>query len=455
VPVDSTPIADSSFEIQANHLIVRTDSADAYAETSANYLVVPPTVGPFDSPAIHSKEDAYTAAVVVGTDSRPGRTLYVFRLDGCEASVLAQGAVAEVSSISESKAVSHFNNEWTITRDVSQTIQVTPKAGTEVQVAGCFLVVLWEWDAAWTATEGSGTLWSGKGEGQGASDPTGATNAEASVSPAQQIYIEVRNGTFTIHGNDVRPTRVFLDSVEVEASDLALTDADGQITMGDVPLPVHGQTVHLHGALDATVKRNGSRLGLQVVGVDSADADGQTLVSAMVQPPSASWLPWVLGFVGLGAVLVPAALLPTRRRKPARAHRLLAIAEQAWQALEARDGATAEARARKLLDWKPRSATANFLLGSALGLLGRYEEAASRHEQATLAEEDWPSRNLLAWNRMLGAVAMVRHLESGGRRFTRERIVDWMRNAVALDPAMRSELAAHHLDEYLDDVAYN
>ncbi|MFA5943236.1 MAG: hypothetical protein WC876_02080 [Candidatus Thermoplasmatota archaeon] len=441
---EDTPSAVSGFEIQADQLEVRR-------EWSNLYLDAPPAV--LYSPDAMESQDVrtFTETRIEGVSLQDGHAIYIFPAAPGSVRVSLQCAgFVQPSNNDELKAVHYITTSTTIA-DSSRALEIKPCAGTKLTLDGAFQVILWSWDSQLHAAEGEELLWSGKAQ----QEVVPGQDLGPYASRAQQVFITVPDGSFSIVGSQDLPPLLYMDGADLTGvSTMNLIQATGQLTAEAVN--VAGRSIEAAGNLSVTLARSDAEIAVQVhQGLDFLAVDGQAVAvrAATVNAgPSPSWI--LLG--ALGAVAAPAVMVPLLRRRRTPIHRARhsdAVVEQAWRALEEMDGATAEARGRKLLDWNPTSAVNHFLLGSALRLQQRLEEAVRHHEEARKLEGDWPTDDLPAWNLALGAVSMARHRAQGSQQFSKATIREWVQSAIHIHQEIRSELAAYpDLEEYLSNV---
>ncbi|MFA5944238.1 MAG: hypothetical protein WC876_07215 [Candidatus Thermoplasmatota archaeon] len=433
-PTNQVPVEDSFFTIQSANLVVKTVAADLYAEIPpAIFTAVPPRIQAIESPAIHRTEAMYTDAEILGTASRSDRALYVLPLDDCQATVIAVKAVGEASTDAGVKAASHFDNREDLRRDVSTAIRVNPEVGSDVVVTGCFVVALWEWDATWTASQGSGLLTSGKANSQGTSDPTGTTGAGVTVSNAQQLYFFAKEGTFTMRGNVQRPPLVFLDSAHIQAAQFTLHEASGRLQGADGPLDVVSQDVVLRGELDAVLMRDDADIASQLHGaLESADVDGRPVILATTVSPPTGSAPMLWGLLGaFGLVAVPAALVPPlRAMRRRRVDGLLYVCDRLF---EKRAFPEMRALASRVLDVAPRHPEAHVSMARALEQLRQFDDAQAHRTTAHTLLQKAGNLERLAENAFQAA-------DSAASFLSEPVALLWMRQALQAKPGMRDEI---------------
>lgn len=451
-------VADSGFEIRASQLQLETDLAEYYLDAApVVYTPLPPTLPAAGSPGVQSNSSHYTDAVVQGTESRAGRFLYILPLDDGEMSIQVPCAEAESSTDNQLTVVSKVDTGRAESyADTSGALQVQACQGSDLSLTGSFRLALWEWDGHLAAAEGETALWSGKTQQENLPgprlDPT-------YISRAQQIFLTIRDGSFTIRGNNERPPLLYVNDLQLDgAPNMVLSQASGQVQ--GIELPVSGGHVEMAGKMSLGLERSSSGIAVQVHdGMENLEVDGQAieLATTTAAPAGGGFPGW--GIVGLvGAVLAAPMLFVPRVLQRRREERFAEVeVEEAVDRVEQMMGKMRYAEALPaslhLVNLAPRHPRAQFLRATVLRRLGYTRDALEHHERARhlgLLKDLNPQ-----WTAALDLEAARASLDMA-RSMPRHRRTDWERKALqhltqaaATDSAILSDLEVH---PELDDL---
>lgn len=375
---------DSWFELRGRSMQVETDTADLYLEAApVTAAPLPPTLPLIGNTGVESTSVEYLDATVTGTASRGSRLLYVFPIPGLAAEVEVPCGVAAHSPDGEFVAVARLNgSRGDFAANTVDALEVRTCFQSALVVTGSFLVVLWEWDAHLMSAQGEVDWWSGKAHQENV--PVGA-DLRPYVSRAQQIYVTVRDGAFTINGNADRPPLLYSESLDlVEAPTIKLDGATGQIK--DAGVPVTGANVILAGALEARLKAADRGVQVQVLdGLRTINVNGLPLASIVTaEPTTAGRSAWQL--VGMvGAVLAPLVAVPIVRRRRARpAAGITRLVDHVETLIQTGQAEEALRPSQRLLRRVPSEPHAHWLRVSALRRAGYPEQAFAHYQGLTI-----------------------------------------------------------------------
>lgn len=327
--LESRTPADSFFELHAQQAHIEVDIADYYFVSPVAGGALPPFTERTQLSSVRTETTDVTNAFIYGSESEADRFLYVFPYGEGVVRMEANCASAKATLQDPSlplqpdptviRAESYVDSRRPDPQaDISNTLNIMPCDGTQLTVSGTFLVVLWAWDGQVQSKEESFELRSGY------ETPIGPLNGDNGVfmGTAQEAYIYVQKGRFTIVGDDVRPTWVYFDQVSLQGvTQLSLQDVQGQIQ--DLP-PIHGDHVRLMGDLDIGLVPDSDLLLKANVGgsLQALDVDGHRMEFATVLPavPVAGSDPNLL-IAAILAFALSAWLLGVRIRQDRRSRR--------------------------------------------------------------------------------------------------------------------------------------
>jgi hypothetical protein len=313
----AAPVEGSHFELNGSFVQVDSDYTDAFFENGITKAPVVPNLPVAESPIVHSSHVEFNDARITGTVSREGRFLMVFPLPGTDMVVMAPCAKAVAAQRFEVRAPSIMAARDDLVGNTTQALEVTPCVESGLGLRGDFVVVLWEWDGSIQAAESQTEFWSGK-------RPLETVDARPFLSQAQEVYLTVQDGEFRINGSPDRPPKLFVDSLDLSAPQVALTEGRIQSAVPIEGLPAGGQHIEVSGDLAVQLSRNANQVGLGVTGMRRISIDGQTseLTSTVAAPAHNFDLPILLG--GVGLVVSGAALVkPMRGWRRAQTERLV------------------------------------------------------------------------------------------------------------------------------------
>lgn len=370
---------DSWFHARGRAVDVTTDTADSFVEVSpVAGSPLPPSTAPGAPSGVDTETKSYGEAVVEGIASRTNRFLYVLGDEG--SSVRFQTACSTVQ-VPESKDVSLTvppvvnSSRPSERRDTTAALEVVPCTGRDLTVLGSFTVIFWEWDFTVTSQGKAEPYWTGLGQSMPMAD------ARPYFGSAQQAFVEVQEGAFTIRGSADFPPVLYLEDVQLETSRLDLRSASGNAT--NLPDTVQGDLLELAGQMRVGLQRGPGGLGLGVTvfsGLKALAVDGQavplTTTSTPVGLPRWAYI-LAAGLVGA----VPLAVVPAvviRKKQEA----LIVQREDTEHLVQGHRLEEALPSSVRLVESMPRDPGANLLLATSMRRLGHSSQALGHLSRA-------------------------------------------------------------------------
>lgn len=265
------------------------------------------------------------------------------------------------------------------------------------------------------------------------------TNSYA--GPAQQLYLTVTNGTFTLAGSHAFPLVLYMQAPAVQdALQARLSGGSGNIPA--LNRDVAGQAILLTGRMRLGLDQAGQGVGVTVrEGLDALEVDGRRIqVPATAVAAPKPGMPAALAGGLAGAVLVSAAVVPVARRaRAARSRRMEDLVEGGRDLLHRGRCEEAHAAARKVLDLKPDHPQGHYLMAVSLGCLHDVAGALAHHRRAAELLRKVPeARGLLGENALQAARTAASARDAG-----RQEVVAWLGEALQAKPELREELRRH------------
>lgn len=445
---------DSFFEVRGDVVRVATDLAELLVDAAVVASPLPPTLPVLGSQGVHTNESLYTHATVTGTASRASRGLFVFPLSGEAIRVQGDCGAAQPSDLQQWAAVMQVNRSRPdIPANTSRALELSPCAGNELTLNGSFQVVIWEWDSHLTADEGEADLWSGKAKQETAPGPAGSLDPRPYASRAQQVFLTVNDGSFSIRGNDARPPLLYVNDLTMDgATSIVLTQASGHVQ--DITAPLSGSRIEMSGHMNLDLARTSSGIAVNVQsGMEKLDVDGQAIALKTItsQPAGGEFPRWaLLGLVGAvlaaPAIIVPRVLYRRREARLAEGE-VEEMADKVEDLMQTMRYAQALPMSLRLVNRAPRNVRAHFLRATALRRMGSIKQALEHHERA---------RSLALIAGMNGASCAEMDLETAraamdmARTVPRHRRARWeklalahLQQAAAADQAILADLDVH------------
>jgi hypothetical protein len=385
-----------AFTLTAPHLHVRTVVADTYIRG--------PTAGLAYTPGWTYADSDYDSAVLTGGLGRPGAFAYVSPSDAHSAKfTTACGAATADSETFQVPSQIETPNANPVV-DLSRAMEIEP-CGPSLGLCGSFTVALWERDVGGQSAQGAVRLESGQLARPGEPD------ARPALGRAQQLYLKVTDGCFTM-APVAGTTKLFTNDASLgNVTTLTLHAAQG--TLDGATL--HGKTLKLEGRITTRLQRQDAGLDAFVLhGVARAQLDAREITVATTstrQVGAPAWTTWLTAAtLVLAATLGALSVLPSRR---------LAL----WY-FDAALSSSVRDRERLALFWAARAthadrslADAHILRGYLLGLKDDLDGALQSRDEA---ERILAQRQNSDYDRALNAVeaAWLAHRkgDAAGRR---------------------------------------